>query len=150
MLCPELRKGGCKKPDCKYFHPPPDEVEEETKGPVANEIKTKMCKNFEETGKCKFGAKCSFAHFTKEMLCPDFKKGRCKQSDCKFLHPSSSEDSNPPKREKRNIKFLEIEPEDSSDDIIVKTGVNHLIDQANKAGWKDNVVESFDQEIKRA
>ena len=38
--------------------------------PVDDEIKkykTELCKNFEETGRCKFGKKCKFAHGKEEM-----------------------------------------------------------------------------------
>ena len=37
--------------------------------PVAksNKYKTKMCRNYMETGKCRYGRVCQFAHGTKEL-----------------------------------------------------------------------------------
>lgn len=57
--------------------------------------KTKLC-NFFAQDRCKYGAKCPFAHgeseikktpdFRKTRICKAFEKGECKDPDCDFAH----------------------------------------------------------------
>ena len=67
--------------------------------------KTEMCRNFESTGRCKFGNKCSFAHGKDELLNKKhinlhYKSKRCNKffdngfceygSRCQYLHKEDS------------------------------------------------------------
>lgn len=61
--------------------------------PVAksNKYKTKMCRNFMETGKCRYGRVCQFAHGTKELK---------KYSLCVYCHkPPGNDSTNSPESE---------------------------------------------------
>ena len=57
--------------------------------------KLKMCRNWESSGRCNFGAKCNFAHGAselshgaRELLCHSWvAEGRCTYGDdCRFQH----------------------------------------------------------------
>lgn len=62
---PGLEKATCRKPPRAAYPPKmvlqPRDQEEEKK------FKTELCKNFQDTGKCKFGKKCKFAHGKDEV-----------------------------------------------------------------------------------
>lgn len=49
---------------------------------LASRYKTELCRSFEETGFCKYGEKCQFAHGTNEMKClprhPKYKSELCR------------------------------------------------------------------------
>ncbi|XP_048358068.1 mRNA decay activator protein ZFP36 [Sphaerodactylus townsendi] len=88
----------------KALPPPPPGFPPLKLGPQATAIssryKTELCRTFSETGKCKYGAKCQFAHGTAELrtltrhpkyktvLCHKFfQHGDCPYgSRCHFIH----------------------------------------------------------------
>ena len=54
--------------------------------------KTEMCKNWIETGQCRYGNKCQFAHGNVEVICKEpsntkYKSKLCKQFHEKFFCP---------------------------------------------------------------
>ncbi|KAL7717728.1 Zinc finger protein [Entamoeba marina] len=67
--------------------------------------KTELCKSYSETGTCRYGSKCQFAHGEEELrqvqrhprykteICQSFQKyGTCKYgSRCKFIHVSQED-----------------------------------------------------------
>ncbi|DAZ95509.1 TPA: hypothetical protein N0F65_001848 [Lagenidium giganteum] len=71
-----------------------------------NLYKTELCKHFTETGTCRYGAKCQFAHGEEELRGvlrhPKYKTTRCKAflstgkcmygSRCRFIHTDYPED----------------------------------------------------------
>jgi len=72
-----------------------------------NRYKTELCKSFTETGSCRYGAKCQFAHGKEEirpiLRHPKYKTEICKTFHttgtcpygirCRFIHTKSKEES---------------------------------------------------------
>lgn len=53
-------------------------------------FKTKLCKNYQENGKCKIGDKCLYAHGVSELRKKKkecINKSECFKKNCPFLHP---------------------------------------------------------------
>jgi len=48
--------------------------------------KTELCKNYERTGKCKFGRDCAFAHGEHELVIKNHVPGNYKTKMCKQFH----------------------------------------------------------------
>jgi len=53
------------KPKKKTFHTP--EEKQRFVQDYSRKLKTEMCKNWDTTGSCKFGDRCSFAHGPHEL-----------------------------------------------------------------------------------
>ena len=51
--------------------------------PYVHKFRTEMCKNFELTGKCKYGDECSFAHGKQQMMLKKDVSALYKTKDCK-------------------------------------------------------------------
>jgi len=92
---------------------PPAEVsskeKKEVKPPIEDELsrqslyKTELCRSFSETGSCRYGHKCQFAHGEHELRAilrhPKYKTEFCKRfattgacpygPRCRFIHPGS-------------------------------------------------------------
>lgn len=92
--CP---KGGAKKHQSSYHH--------HQAGEDQAKYKTELCKNLKETGVCKFGSKCKFAHKEEEIrhkthINLHYRSKRCSQffehgycpygSRCQYLHTEDS------------------------------------------------------------
>jgi len=92
---------------------PPKPAVEEPKVTIEDELahqnryKTELCKSFTETGSCRYGAKCQFAHGKEEvrpiLRHPKYKTEICKTFHttgtcpygirCRFIHTKSKEES---------------------------------------------------------
>ena len=51
----------------RWTDPLPEKFDDKSLGAVHSNYKTSACRNFHETGQCKFGASCSFFHFPSEQ-----------------------------------------------------------------------------------
>lgn len=78
------------KPLNKFIDPKyklPNYSEEDVKESEEKHHKSKICKAYLRSGKCKYGNTCKFSHNCKEVLCKFFLAGTCKFGDnCKFKH----------------------------------------------------------------
>ena len=85
---------------------PNSDSEDVKKYEMSAKYKTEMCKNFQLTGKCKFGARCCFAHGSIELrekttigksyklkVCKNFQElGYCKYGQrCQYVHLKEGE-----------------------------------------------------------
>eukprot|EP01023_Acetabularia_acetabulum_P065267 TRINITY_DN861_c0_g1_i3.p3 TRINITY_DN861_c0_g1~~TRINITY_DN861_c0_g1_i3.p3 ORF type:complete len:273 (-),score=43.40 TRINITY_DN861_c0_g1_i3:4412-5230(-) len=84
---------------------PKKDTKEKFKKPGNKQYKTEMCKTFEETGSCRYGKKCQFAHGGVDMRNspkhPKFKTIPCETivnggscpygRRCRFIHPTDPE-----------------------------------------------------------
>ncbi|KAF8404483.1 hypothetical protein HHK36_009368 [Tetracentron sinense] len=105
--------------------------------------KTEICRSWEDSGSCRYGSKCQFAHGKEELrpsrysnknkseggwqICKSFTAGTCTYSKCRFVHqipapPMATEtvSSTKPEQEIRSILIPDWSPED--DGIVVTEG----------------------------
>lgn len=61
----------------------------QTKTDQQNLYKTELCRSFEETGSCKYGQKCQFAHGQDELR-PIFRHPKYKTEECKTFASTGS------------------------------------------------------------
>ena len=80
---------------------------------IQNNLKTKMCKAFEQTGKCEYGKKCHYAHTKEELRKPPCMfKELCKKKNCPYDHskdivlPTIPEKIKPKKTKKEVEPFI--------------------------------------------
>eukprot|EP00026_Physarum_polycephalum_P006418 Phypoly_transcript_06460.p1 GENE.Phypoly_transcript_06460~~Phypoly_transcript_06460.p1 ORF type:complete len:279 (+),score=52.69 Phypoly_transcript_06460:613-1449(+) len=104
---------------------------------VQNRYKTELCKSFTETGTCRYGVKCQFAHGKEEIRSilrhPKYKTEICKTFHtsgtcpygirCRFIHTRSKEESLSVQKVAPPSLPVELEEEDVDDDDIVS--LNH-------------------------
>lgn len=64
-----------------------DSIEEEISG--QNLYKTELCRSFEETGACRYGSKCQFAHGRAELR-PVLRHPKYKTQVCKTYHSTGT------------------------------------------------------------
>jgi len=95
-------------------------IEEELS--IQNRYKTELCKSFNETGACRYGSKCQFAHGKQEVRSilrhPKYKTETCKTfhttgtcpygTRCRFIHTRS--------KEQPSIIIIKQEEEEDIDD----------------------------------
>ncbi|XP_062241221.1 mRNA decay activator protein ZFP36L1-like [Platichthys flesus] len=81
---------------------------------ISTRYKTELCRTFEESGTCKYGAKCQFAHGMDEMRGlsrhPKYKTEPCRTfhtigfcpygARCHFVHNADEHEDAPPQRQK--------------------------------------------------
>lgn len=97
-----------------------------------NRYKTELCKSYTETGNCRYGTKCQFAHGKEEIRAllrhPKYKTEICKTFHttgtcpygirCRFIHTRSKEESI-----LAAIPQIEEEEEDVDDDLNAPPGI---------------------------
>jgi len=114
----------------------PPSVAEDPKATIEDELahqnryKTELCKSFTETGSCRYGTKCQFAHGKEEvrpiLRHPKYKTEICKTFHttgtcpygirCRFIHTKSKEESIFPMSKG-------IEEEEEDDDVNAPPGI---------------------------
>jgi len=78
---------------------------------IQNNLKTKMCKAFEQTGKCEYGKKCHYAHTKDELRKPPCMfKSLCKKKNCPYDHSDNIVLPTIPEKIKSKKTKKEIEP----------------------------------------
>ncbi|ELP94655.1 tristetraproline, putative [Entamoeba invadens IP1] len=101
--------------------------------------KTELCRSYVETGTCRYGAKCQFAHGEKELrpvqrhprykteICQTFQQtGSCKYgSRCRFIHVLPDE-TNSEQAESPSSNFSELSPEDDSERLPIFENLSHV------------------------
>lgn len=101
-MCRNFPSGDCEFGDQCHFAHRTDELRtlEDTLLPSStyatrfdtNSFKTRMCKNYKNSGVCKFADRCSFAHGQDELkevtvMCKNYATGTCKYGrKCQFAH----------------------------------------------------------------
>lgn len=98
-----------------------------------NRYKTELCKSFTETGVCRYGTKCQFAHGKEEirpiLRHPKYKTEICKTFHttgtcpygirCRFIHTRSKEESLVQVVKVPQVPFADLEEDSGDDDEIV-------------------------------
>lgn len=98
---------------------------------VQNRYKTELCKSFNETGNCRYGTKCQFAHGKEEVRSvlrhPKYKTETCKTFHttgtcpygirCRFIHTRSKDESIAPMMQQQLQQVPVIAAEDLDDGI---------------------------------
>eukprot|EP01026_Neomeris_dumetosa_P080075 TRINITY_DN8819_c0_g1_i3.p1 TRINITY_DN8819_c0_g1~~TRINITY_DN8819_c0_g1_i3.p1 ORF type:complete len:303 (+),score=37.86 TRINITY_DN8819_c0_g1_i3:120-1028(+) len=102
---PQTQTAGNGKPVQKESGGSKKDPKEKYKKPGNKQYKTEMCKTFEETGSCRYGKKCQFAHGGEDMRDspkhPKFKTIPCETivnggscpygRRCRFIHPQDDQ-----------------------------------------------------------
>eukprot|EP00929_Paragymnodinium_shiwhaense_P001828 TRINITY_DN102038_c0_g1_i1.p1 TRINITY_DN102038_c0_g1~~TRINITY_DN102038_c0_g1_i1.p1 ORF type:complete len:388 (-),score=54.33 TRINITY_DN102038_c0_g1_i1:547-1710(-) len=114
QLCSNFAAGYCKYANkCSFAHgehdigtPLADSASAQSNGfaqiayAAGAQVKTKMCVNFEASGTCSYGSKCTFAHgehemgspvastqgYRKSKICTLWESGNCNRPVCNFAH----------------------------------------------------------------
>lgn len=118
-------------------------VEDPTKVAIEDELahqnryKTELCKSFTETGSCRYGAKCQFAHGKEEirpiLRHPKYKTEICKTFHttgtcpygirCRFIHTKSKEESILAAPKPKVANASEEEDDDSDSSVTPPPGI---------------------------
>mmetsp|Transcript_14512 Transcript_14512/g.22520 ORF Transcript_14512/g.22520 Transcript_14512/m.22520 type:complete len:204 (-) Transcript_14512:596-1207(-) len=106
--------------------------------PYVHKFRTELCKNYELTGKCRYGDECSFAHgkaymmlktdvslLYKTKLCKKFIQGYCPYGmRCQFIH-DASEAIAPPSSTRGEQKFAKKEERDDDSFTMCYDQIDH-------------------------
>jgi len=123
-----------KQPKTQQPQPQPTTEEKPVDDEITtqNRYKTELCKSFTETGNCRYGNKCQFAHGKEEirpiLRHPKYKTEICKTFHttgtcpygirCRFIHTRSKEESIVTVSKAQQQPQQEEEEEDIDDDVV--------------------------------
>jgi hypothetical protein len=124
----------------------PTETESEEESTSQNLYKTEYCRSFEETGSCRYGLKCQFAHGSAELRPvtrhPKYKTEVCKTfhsigtcpygKRCRFIHIEASA--------QQNSSSVKVSPQKCE---TKPTPAAPSFENINSAGWSNNWNGSF-------